>query len=134
MKERTSEWIHLFEHKSLDPVEHCENESNDYGYIEVYYDTQTEANGTIEWENIKERTSEWIHLLKHKFLDPVEHCENKSIDHVEHYEDKSIDCGDSEVYYDTQTEANETIELEYMTERTREWVDLPEHGSFDLVA
>ena len=56
----------------------------------------TEANGTIEWENMKERTGEWIHS--------VEHCGNESIDYVEHVEDESIDCSDSEIYHDTQTD------------------------------
>ena len=61
MKERTSEWIHLFEHKSLDPVEHCKNESFAYSDSEVYYN-QTEANGTVEWENRKERTSDIFNI------------------------------------------------------------------------
>ena len=77
-------------------MKHCENEFIDHGDSEVYYDTQTEAHGTIEWENMKERTSEWIQS--------VEHCGNKSIDHVEHVEDESIDCSGSEVYHDTQTD------------------------------
>ena len=55
-KERTRERIDLREHESFDPVDHCEDESIDCGDSEVYYDTQTEANGTIELENIKERT------------------------------------------------------------------------------
>ena len=92
MKERTREWINLFEHKSFDPVDHCEDESIDCGNSEVYYDTQTEANGTIKLENIKERTREWVNFFEHKSFDPVDHCE-----------DEFIDYGDSEIYYDTQT-------------------------------
>ena len=42
--------------ESYDPADHCEDESIDCGDSKVYYDTQTEANGTIELENIKERT------------------------------------------------------------------------------
>ena len=42
MKERTSEWIHLCEHKSLDPIEHCEEESIGCGDSRFYHDTQTD--------------------------------------------------------------------------------------------
>ena len=59
--ERTREWIDILE--SFDPVDHYEDESVDYGDSEVYYDTQTEANGTIKLENIKERTREWVNLF-----------------------------------------------------------------------
>ena len=71
MEERTRKWVNLFEHMSFDPVDHYEDESIDYGDSEIYYDTQTEANDTIDLENMKERTRQRIDLVRHEPVEPL---------------------------------------------------------------